>query len=596
MSNDLVQKLAEAKGIGAASDGLGTRNTVAFVEEERSALSEKDHSLQVTISTGKLARDGHTLEPGGVDLRQFKRNPVVLYGHNYDSLPIGKATGVRVLADEERIVAKPTLHMETQLSREVWALLKAGVLRAWSVGFIPHTIRELTADELKKAGISVPKDDALCMGGPAEGEEVDLRAMGPHYAISGWELLEFSSVPVPADAGALSDAIRAMHEGGRSVPQLEGMLRSAGYNVPELVPAEVKSGYVEVIPEGGVMLEPGAEVKVESASTDVDPDAETVWLDTGAEERVEEGAEKVIEDRVEETEDFIHVPVRDKGDFIGDTFRTIDISEDEGISAVAGKLKSEGRDGSMVVQKYLFAKEKGWTVEKATKWVADHEKAVEGYLRMLADSGELAVCDVEFLAEGGAVVPIVTAERGVIPFKDYGAADEGADWDAGPEVKAADVDDLRMMCAWYDSEEPDAKGSYKFPHHRQGDKKCVWRGVANAMARVGRSDIPAADKRGVRAHLARHYEQFDKEPPEPRALEAADELEAAGRGMSRRVAGRLVRFADSLDALSGDMRRIAAGAFEDAGEPEPAAPVTEKKPKRRPKKIGVAEALRLAGK
>ena len=42
----------------------------------------------------------------------------------------------------------------------------------------------------------------------------------------------------------------------------------------------------------------------------------------------------------EETENFIHIPVRDKGLFNPESFRTISISKSEGISAVAGKLKN----------------------------------------------------------------------------------------------------------------------------------------------------------------------------------------------------------------------------------------------------------------
>lgn len=75
----------------------------------------------------------------------------------------------------------------------------------------------------------------------------------------------------------------------------------------------------------------------------------------------------------EETEEYIHVPVRDAGSFIEDSFRTIDIDGDKGVKAVIGKLKSDP-DGSTHVQKYLFAKVKDWTLEKAEAWVEEHTK------------------------------------------------------------------------------------------------------------------------------------------------------------------------------------------------------------------------------
>jgi hypothetical protein len=76
----------------------------------------------------------------------------------------------------------------------------------------------------------------------------------------------------------------------------------------------------------------------------------------------------------EETENFVHIPVRDAGDFDQETFRTIDIDADRGIKAVIGKLKSDP-EGSTHVQKFLFAKDKEWTLEKAQAWVNEHKKS-----------------------------------------------------------------------------------------------------------------------------------------------------------------------------------------------------------------------------
>lgn len=110
-------------------------------------------------------------------------------------------------------------------------------------------------------------------------------------------------------------------------------------------------------------------------------------------------------------------------------------------------------------------------------------------------------------------------EKGVIPFKETPKAPEGAEWDAAREVRKADVKDLKIMCAWYDSENPDIKASYKLPHHKADDVyHVVWRGVAAAMAALfgarGGVDIPDKDRKGVYNHLVKHYKQFDKEPPE----------------------------------------------------------------------------------
>ena len=105
--------------------------------------------------------------------------------------------------------------------------------------------------------------------------------------------------------------------------------------------------------------------------------------------------------------------------------------------------------------------------------------------------------------------------RTVIPFRATSKADPESAWDGPGEVARADVDDLRAMCCWYDSNNPDVKSSYKLPHHRASEAHpVVWRGVRAAMGRLMQTDIPDSDRRGSHSHLVRHYEQFDKEAPD----------------------------------------------------------------------------------
>jgi HK97 family phage prohead protease len=116
--------------------------------------------------------------------------------------------------------------------------------------------------------------------------------------------------------------------------------------------------------------------------------------------------------------------------------------------------------------------------------------------------------------------------KGVIPFKEYPAEPEDSPWDGPAEIKATEVDDLKVICTWFDSENPDIKNSYKLPHHRAKGYKVVWRGVAAAMAALlgsrGGVNIPEADKKGVYNHLAKHYAQFEKEPPELKEYSDSD--------------------------------------------------------------------------
>lgn len=87
----------------------------------------------------------------------------------------------------------------------------------------------------------------------------------------------------------------------------------------------------------------------------------------------------------------------------------------------------------------------------------------------------------------------------------------------------------RQAFAWYDSEDPENFGSYKLPHHDVIDGRLcvVWRGVAAAMQALrgarGGVDIPQEDRRAVYTHLANHYRQFGREPPEYECIQFAIE-------------------------------------------------------------------------
>lgn len=109
-------------------------------------------------------------------------------------------------------------------------------------------------------------------------------------------------------------------------------------------------------------------------------------------------------------------------------------------------------------------------------------------------------------------------KKGVIPYKQTPKAPEDTTWDGPKEIKEADVEDLKIMCAWYDSNNPDVKSSYKLPHHRAKDHYTVLRGVMAAMGALlgarGGVNIPDKDKKGVYNHLSKHYKEFDREPPE----------------------------------------------------------------------------------
>jgi len=103
------------------------------------------------------------------------------------------------------------------------------------------------------------------------------------------------------------------------------------------------------------------------------------------------------------------------------------------------------------------------------------------------------------------------------------------DWDAGMMVKRCPADEghLHAMHVWMDPEgDPEAKGSYKFPHHMVGmdgdvmaaSVKACSAGIGVLNGGRGGADIPDSDRRGVYRHLAAHMTDADVEVPDLRVI------------------------------------------------------------------------------
>jgi hypothetical protein len=146
-------------------DYLNTPETKEFIEKMK-ASEEDSGRFEVVISTADQDRQGEVIDQNGWDLSHYKNNPVVLWGHNYTSLPIGVADSVDVKGG--KLVASGRFAPESAnpFAQQVRRLYDAKILRTTSVGFMA---REMDGNTITKA-----------------------------------ELLEFSFVPVPANPMALS--------------------------------------------------------------------------------------------------------------------------------------------------------------------------------------------------------------------------------------------------------------------------------------------------------------------------------------------------------------------------------------------------------
>jgi phage head maturation protease len=150
---------------------------------ETKAVDSEAGIYEALITTESPDRMGDVVRASGAKIDNYLKNPVVLFAHDYSDLPVAKTIGLEIIPQLGiramfQFPEKGT-YEKADTVRQLWA---GGFLNATSIGFMPVKSINLT-------------DDAW---GPKDFTE--------------WELLEFSIVPVPANADALRLAIKSLED------------------------------------------------------------------------------------------------------------------------------------------------------------------------------------------------------------------------------------------------------------------------------------------------------------------------------------------------------------------------------------------------
>jgi DNA polymerase III delta prime subunit len=197
---DLITQRLSVKDIGLpkwAKDALkksGVKSEGATlirkgISPEDTKFNKGERSSVDYITTKTVDRDGDIVVPNGAVLDHYRNNPVVLFAHDYASLPIGKSLWIKT--DEKGLISKTQYAKHAQAS-DIFEYRKSGFPMAKSIGFIPLEVieREDFGDvDIKSLGL----------------EETDLK--DAQRIFPKWLMLEYSDVPVPSNPDALQLAI-----------------------------------------------------------------------------------------------------------------------------------------------------------------------------------------------------------------------------------------------------------------------------------------------------------------------------------------------------------------------------------------------------
>lgn len=284
------------------------------VESYQQEFSEGERASIDIITAAVRDRDGEMVLPQGIDLTDYRKNPVVIWGHKHsDGLPIGKNIWIKYDKVKNALIAK-TQYADHTFANEVYEYRKNFPLGI-SIGFIPKEwIDKDEFDDVTLKSIGLTKKDVA----------------GVNRIFTKCSLLEYSLVNIPSVADATMLAIN------KGLMSKEEAIEN---NFP------IKEINLESIQSGELTKE----------------------LDL---ENIEIKDETVT--KPETTENYHRIPVIPKDKFVQDSFRTIDITS--GIKAIIGKLKSDP-SGSTKVHTYLFDVNK-FSMAESEAWAEAHKKEV----------------------------------------------------------------------------------------------------------------------------------------------------------------------------------------------------------------------------
>ena len=134
--------------------------------------------IRSVITTGEPDRLGDVVIPTGLkNVEDYLINPVVLWAHDRTRVPpIGLCEWLDV--QPRRVVAQTRFAQDVQFAEDVFRLYEQGVLRGWSIGFLPRKARPIH------------------------------KHSGSALEVHEWDLLEYSAVPIPENPGALTIALQ----------------------------------------------------------------------------------------------------------------------------------------------------------------------------------------------------------------------------------------------------------------------------------------------------------------------------------------------------------------------------------------------------
>ena len=153
--------------------------------EKASKLAEGE--VEFVVSTGDVDAHGERINVAGIDVSDFLKNPVVLWGHDGFNLPIAKAT--KVWKSNGKLMARAMFYLKDEFANKVYNYIIDGFLNAVSIGGMVKewgsdgmTISELLMKEFSVVSVPANQNALVSNKSLDNGQMSELKALANAYA------------------------------------------------------------------------------------------------------------------------------------------------------------------------------------------------------------------------------------------------------------------------------------------------------------------------------------------------------------------------------------------------------------------------------
>lgn len=146
-----------------------------------------DGQVEVVVSTNAIDAHGERINVAGIDIKDFKKNPVVLWGHDGFNLPIAKA--IKVWTENNKLMARVQFYLKDAFAAKIYGYIVDGYLNAVSIGGMVQewgadglTIEKLLMKEFSFVSIPANQEALVTAKSMTGDQKAELRALGNAFA------------------------------------------------------------------------------------------------------------------------------------------------------------------------------------------------------------------------------------------------------------------------------------------------------------------------------------------------------------------------------------------------------------------------------